>query len=164
MKIFKTLFFTTLFWMLVVLGLWIASFFYPNHAAQFLNAVLPAATKESFVSEYHKGDIVEDQVTPTQTTQDQNSDLVTTGSSVNTGTGNLSADEESPSLQAEVVSLQNRVAILENNLSQVIAFLQSVTVVNPEASNQQTATQAEQAQASSETPTGVVNTFWTVRH
>ena len=164
MKIFKTLFFTTLFWMLVVLGLWIASFFYPNHAAQFLNAVLPAATKESFVSEYHKGDIVEDQVNTVQTTQDQNSNLVTTGSSVNTGTGNLSADEESPSLQAEVVSLQNRVAILENNLSQVIAFLQSVTVVNPEASNQQTATQAEQAQASSETPTGVVNTFWTVRH
>ena len=159
MKIFKTLFFTTLFWMLVVLGLWIASFFYPNHAAQFLNAVLPAATKESFVSEYHKGDIVEDQVNTVQTTQDQNSDLVTTGNSINTGTGNLSADEESPSLQAEVVSLQNRVAILENNLSQVIAFLQSVTVVNPEASNQQTATQAEQAQASSETPTGVVNTF-----
>ena len=159
MKIFKTLFFTTLFWMLVVLGLWIASFFYPNHAAQFLNAVLPSATKESFVSEYHKGDIVEDQVNTVQTTQDQNSDLVTTGNSINTGTGNLSADEESPSLQAEVVSLQNRVAILENNLSQVIAFLQSVTVVNPEASNQQTATQAEQAQASSETPTGVVNTF-----
>lgn len=164
MRIFKTLFFTTLFWTLVVLGLWIASFFYPNHAAQFLNAVLPSATKESFVSEYHKGDIVEDQVNTVQTTQDQNSDLVTTGNSINTGTGNLSADEESPSLQAEVVSLQNRVAILENNLSQVIAFLQSVTVVNPEASNQQTATQAEQAQASSETPTGVVNTFWTVRH
>ena len=159
MRIFKTLFFTTLFWTLVVLGLWIASFFYPNHAAQFLNAVLPSATKESFVSEYHKGDIVEDQVNTVQTTQDQNSDLVTTGNSINTGTGNLSADEESPSLQAEVVSLQNRVAILENNLSQVIAFLQSVTVVNPEASNQQTATQAEQAQASSETPTGIVNTF-----
>ena len=150
--------------MLVVLGLWIASFFYPNHAAQFLNAVLPAATKESFVSEYHKGDIVEEQVTPTQTTQDQNSDLITTGSSVNTGMGNLSADEESPSLQAEVASLQNRVIILENNLSQVIAFLQSVTVVNPEVTNQQTATQSEQAQTSSETPTGVVNTFWTVRH
>ena len=164
MKIFKTLFFTTLFWILVVLGLWIASFFYPNHAAQFLNAVLPAATKESFVSEYHKGDIVEDQVNTVQTTQDQNSDLVTTGSSVNTGAGNLSADEESPSLQAEVVSLQNRVAILENNLSQVIAFLQSVTVVNPETTTQQTATQAEQAQTSSETPTGVVNAFWTVRH
>ena len=164
MKIFKTLFFTTLFWMLVVLGLWIASFFYPNHAAQFLNAVLPAATKESFVSEYHKGDFVEDQVNTTQTTQDQNSDLVTTGSSVNTGAGNLSADEESPSLQAEVASLQNRVVILENNLSQVIAFLQSVTVVNPEVTNQQTATQSEQAQTSSETPTGVVNTFWTVRH
>ena len=159
MKIFKTLFFTTLFWMLVVLGLWIASFFYPNHAAQFLNAVLPAATKESFVSEYHKGDIVEDQVNTVQTTQDQNSDLVTTGSSVNTGTGNLSADEESPSLQAEVASLQNRVAILENNLSQVISFLQSVTVVNPEATTQQTTTQSEQAQTSSETPTGVVNTF-----
>ena len=159
MKTFKTLFFTTLFWMLVVLGLWIASFFYPNHAAQFLNAVLPAATKESFVSEYHKGDIVEDQVNTVKTTQDQNSDLVTTGSSVNTGMGNLSADEESPSLQAEVASLQNRVVILENNLSQVIAFLQSVTVVNPEASNQQTTTQTEQAQTSSETPTGVVNTF-----
>ena len=164
MKIFKTLFFTTLFWMLVVLGLWIASFFYPNHVAQFLNAVLPAATKESFVSEYHKGDIVEDQVTPTQTTQDQNSDLVTTGSSINTGTGNLSADEESPSLQAEVASLQNRVVILENNLSQVIAFLQSVTVVNPETTNHPTTTQSEQAQTSSENPTGVVNTFWTVRH
>lgn len=164
MKIFKTLFFTTLFWILVVLGLWIASFFYPNHAAQFLNAVLPAATKESFVSGYHKGDIVEDQVNTVQTTQDQNSDLVTTGSSVNTGAGNLSADEESPSLQAEVVSLQNRVAILENNLSQVIAFLQSVTVVNPETTTQPTNVQPEQAQASSETPTGVVNTFWTVRH
>ena len=150
--------------MLVVLGLWIASFFYPNHAAQFLNAVLPAATKESFVSEYNKGDIVEEQVTPTQTTQDQNSDFVTTGSSVNTGTGNLSADEESPSLQAEVASLQNRVVILENNLSQVIAFLQSVTVVNPETTTQPTTTQAEQTQTSSETPTGVVNTFWTVRH
>ena len=164
MKIFKTLFFTTLFWMLVVLGLWIASFFYPDHAAQFLNAVLPAATKESFVGEYHKGDIVEGQATPTQTTQDQNSDLITTGSSVNTGMGNLSTDEESPSLQAEVASLQNRVVILENNLSQVIAFLQSVTVVNPEATNQPTTTQSEQAQTSSETPTGVVNTFWTVHH
>ena len=159
MKIFKTLFFTTLFWMLVVLGLWIASFFYPNHAAQFLNSVLPAATKESFVSEYHKGDIVEEQVTSTQTTQDHNSDLVTTGSSVNTGAENLSADEESPSLQAEVVSLQNRVAILENNLSQVIAFLQSVTVVNPETTTQPTTTQPEQAQTPNETPTGVVNTF-----
>lgn len=164
MKIFKTLFFTTLFWMLVVLGLWIASFFYPNHAAQFLNAVLPAATKESFVSEYHKGNLVEDQVNTVQTTQDQNSDLITTGSSVNTGMGNLSANEESPSLQAEVASLQNRVVILENNLSQVIAFLQSVTVVNPEVTNQPATTQAEPAQASSETPTGVVNTFWTVRH
>ena len=164
MKIFKTLFFTTLFWMLVVLGLWIASFFYPNHAAQFLNAVLPAATKESFVSEYHKGNLVEDQVNTIQTTQDQNSDLVTTGSSVNTGAENLSADEESPSLQAEVVSLQNRVAILENNLSQVIAFLQSVTVVNPEVTNQPATTQPEQAQTPNETPTGVVNTFWTVRH
>jgi len=159
MKIFKTLFFTTLFWMLVVLGLWIASFFYPNHAAQFLNAVLPAATKESFVSKYHKGDIVEEQVTPTQTTQDQNSDLITTGSSVNTGMGNLSTDEESPSLQAEVASLQNRVAILENNLSQVIAFLQSVTVVNPETTTQPTTTQPEQTQTPNETPTGVVNTF-----
>ena len=164
MKIFKTLFFTTLFWMLVVLGLWIASFFYPNHAAQFLNAVLPAATKESFVSEYHKGDIVEDQANTAQTTQDQNSDLVTTGSSINTGTENLSADEESPSLQAEVASLQNRVVILENNLSQVIAFLQSVTVVNPEVTNQPTTTQSEQAQTSSGNPTGVVNTFWNVRH
>ena len=159
MRIFKTLFFTTLFWTLVVLGLWIASFFYPNHAAQFLNAVLPSATKESFVSEYHKGDIVEDQVNTVQTTQDQNSDLVTTGNSINTGTGNLSADEESPSLQAEVASLQNRVVILENNLSQVIAFLQSVTVVNPETTTQPTTTQAEQTQTSSETPTGVVNTF-----
>ena len=159
MRIFKTLFFTTLFWTLVVLGLWIASFFYPNHAAQFLNAVLPSATKESFVSEYHKGDIVEDQVNTVQTTQDQNSDLVTTGNSINTGTGNLSADEESPSLLAEVVSLQNRVAILENNLSQVIAFLQSVTVVNPEVTNQPTNVQPEQAQTPNETPTGVVNTF-----
>ena len=164
MKIFKTLFFTTLFWMLVVLALWIASFFYPNHAAQFLNAVLPAATKESFVSEYHKGNLVEDQVNTIQTAQDQNSDLVTTGSIVNTGTGNLSADEESPSLQAEVASLQNRVVILENNLSQVIAFLQSVTVVNPETTTQPTTTQAEQTQTPNETPTGVVNTFWTVRH
>ena len=164
MRIFKTLFFTTLFWTLVVLGLWIASFFYPNHAAQFLNAVLPSATKESFVSEYHKGDIVEDQVNTVQTTQDQNSDLVTTGNSINTGTGNLSADEESPSLQAEVASLQNRVVILENNLSQVIAFLQSVTVVNPEATTQPTNVQAEQTQTPNETPTGVVNTFWTVRH
>ena len=159
MKIFKTLFFTTLFWMLVVLGLWIASFFYPNHAAQFLNAVLPAATKESFVSEYHKRNLVEDQVNTVQTTQDQNSNLVTTGSSVNTGTGNLSADEESPSLQAEVTSLQNRVVILENNLSQVIAFLQSVTVVNPEVTNQPATSQPEQAQTPNETPTGVVNTF-----
>lgn len=159
MRIFKTLFFTTLFWTLVVLGLWIASFFYPNHAAQFLNAVLPSATKESFVSEYHKGDIVEDQVNTVQTTQDQNSDLVTTGNSINTGTGNLSADEESPSLQAEVASLQNRVVILENNLSQVIAFLQSVTVVNPEATTQPTNVQAEQTQTPNETPTGVVNTF-----
>ena len=150
--------------MLVVLGLWIASFFYRKHAGQLLSTILPTKAQESFVSEYHKGDIVEDQVNTAQTTQDQNSDLVTTGSSVNTGTGNLSADEESPSLQAEVASLQNRVVILENNLSQVIAFLQSVTVVNPEASNQQTTTQAEQAQTSSETPTGVVNTFWTVRH
>ena len=164
MRIFKTLFFTTLFWTLVVLGLWIASFFYPNHAAQFLNAVLPAATKESFVSEYHKGNLVEDQVNTIQTTQDQNSDLVTTGSIVNTGTGNLSTDEESPSLQAEVASLQNRVVILENNLSQVIAFLQSVTVVNPEATTQPTNVQAEQTQNPNETPTGVVNTFWTVRH
>ena len=164
MRIFKTLFFTTLFWTLVVLGLWIASFFYPNHAAQFLNAVLPSATKESFVSEYHKGDIVEGQATPTQTTQDQNSDLITTGSSVNTGMGNLSTDEESPSLQAEVASLQNRVVILENNLSQVIAFLQSVTVVNPETTTQPTTTQSEQTQTPNETPTGVVNTFWTVRH
>ena len=159
MKIFKTLFFTTLFWMLVVLGLWIASFFYPNHAAQFLNAVLPAATKESFVSKYHKGNLVEDQVNTIQTTQDQNSDLVTTGSSVNTGAGNLFADEESPSLQAEVASLQNRVVILENNLSQVIAFLQSVTVVNPEVTTQPTNVQAEQTQNPNETPTGVVNTF-----
>ena len=159
MKIFKTLFFTTLFWMLVVLGLWIASFFYPNHAAQFLNAVLPAATKESFVSEYHKGNLVEDQVNTIQTTQDQNSDLVTTGSSVNIGTVNLSADEESPSLQAEVASLQNRIVILENNLSQVIAFLQSVTVVNPEVTTQPTNVQAEQTQNPNETPTGVVNTF-----
>lgn len=164
MKIFKTLFFTTLFWMLVVLALWIASFFYPNHAAQFLNAVLPAATKESFVSEYHKGNLVEDQVNTVKTTQDQNSDLVTTGSIVNTGTGNLSADEESPSLQAEVASLQNRVVILENNLSQVITFLQSVTVVNPETTTQPTTTQSEQTQTPNETPTGVVNTFWTVRH
>ena len=78
--------------------------------------------------------------------------------------GNLSTDEESPSLQAEVASLQNRVVILENNLSQVIAFLQSVTVVNPEATNQPTTTQSEQAQTSSENPTGVVNTFWNVRH
>ena len=131
MKIFKTLFF----------------------------AVLPAATKESFVSEYHKGDIVEDQVNTVQTTQDQNSGLVTTGSIVNTGMGNLSADEESPSLQAEVASLQNRVVILENNLSQVIAFLQSVTVVNPETTTQPTTTQAEQTQTPNETPTGVVNTF-----
>ena len=159
MKIFKTLFFTTLFWMLVVLGLWIASFFYPKHAAQFLNAVLPTKAQESLATEYHNKNYVEDQVNTTQTTQDQNSDLITTGSSVNTGTGNLSADEESPSLQAEVASLQNRVAILENNLSQVIAFLQSVTVVNPETTTQQTTTQSEQAQTSSETPTGVVNTF-----
>ena len=150
--------------MLVVLGLWIASFFYPNHAAQFLNAVLPAATKESFISEYHKGNLVEDQVNTVQTAQDHNSDLVTTGSSVNTGAENLSADDKSPSLQAEVVSLQNRVAILENNLSQVIAFLQSVTVVNPEVTNQPTNVQPEQAQTPNETPTGVVNTFWTVRH
>lgn len=125
---------------------------------------MPSATKESFVSEYHKGDIVEGQATPTQTTQDQNSDLITTGSSVNTGMGNLSTDEESPSLQAEVASLQNRVVILENNLSQVIAFLQSVTVVNPETTTQPTTTQSEQTQTPNETPTGVVNTFWTVRH
>ena len=159
MKIFKTLFFTTLFWMLVVLGLWIASFFYPNHAAQFLNAVLPAATKESFVSEYHKGDIVEDQVNTAQTTQDQNSDLVTTGSEASTGVSNPSAEIGYPSLEAEVASLQNRVAILENNLSQVIAFLQSVTVVNPETTTQPTNVQAEQTQTPNETPIGVVNTF-----
>ena len=125
---------------------------------------MPAATKESFVSEYHKGNLVEDQVNTIQTTQDQNSDLVTTGSIVNTGTGNLSADEESPSLQAEVASLQNRVVILENNLSQVIAFLQSVTVVNPETTTQPTTTQSELTQTPNETPTGVVNTFWNVRH
>ena len=164
MKTFKTFFFTTLFWMLVVLGLWISSFFYPKHAGQLLSTILPTEAQESLATEYHNKNYVEEQVTPPQTTQDQNSDLVTTGSSVNTGTGNLSADEESPSLQAEVASLQNRVVILENNLSQVIAFLQSVTVVNPEATNQPTTTQSEQAQTSSENPTGVVNTFWNVRH
>ena len=164
MKIFKTLFFTTLFWMLVVLGLWIASFFYPKHAGQLLSTILPTKAQESVATEYHNKNYVEDQVNTAQTTQDQNSDLVTTGSSVNTGTGNLSADEESPSLQAEVASLQNRVVILENNLSQVIAFLQSVTVVNPEATTQPTNVQAEQTQTPNETPTGVVNTFWTVRH
>lgn len=150
--------------MLVVLGLWIASFFYPNHAAQFLNSVLPAATKESLATEYHNKNYVEEQVTPTQTTQDQNSDLVTTGSEASTGASNPSAEIGYPSLEAEVSSLQNRVVILENNLSQVIAFLQSVTVVNPETTTQPTTTQPEQAQTSSETPTGVVNTFWTVRH
>lgn len=164
MKTFKTFFFTTLFWMLVVLGLWIASFFYPKHAGQLLSTILPTKAQESVATEYHNKNYVEDQVNTAQTTQDQNSDLVTTGSSVNTGTGDLSADEESPSLQAEVASLQNRVVILENNLSQVIAFLQSITVVNPEVTNQPTNVQAEQAQTSSETPTGIVNTFWTVRH
>ena len=164
MKTFKTFFFTTLFWMLVVLGLWITSFFYPKHAGQLLSTILPTKAQESLATEYHNKNYVEEQVTPTQTTQDQNSNLVTTGSSVNTGTGDLSADEESPSLQAEVVSLQNRVVILENNLSQVIAFLQSVTVVNPEATTQPTNVQAEQTQTPNETPTGVVNTFWTVRH
>ena len=159
MKTFKTFFFTTLFWMLVVLGLWIASFFYPKHAGQLLSTILPTKAQESVATEYHNKNYVEEQVTPTQTTQDHNSDLVTTGSIVNTGTGNLSADEESPSLQAEVASLQNRVVILENNLSQVIAFLQSVTVVNPETTTQPTTTQAEQAQTPNETPTGVVNTF-----
>lgn len=150
--------------MLVVLGLWIASFFYPKHAGQLLSTILPTKAQESVATEYHNKNYVEDQVNTAQTTQDQNSDLVTTGSSVNTGTGDLSADEESPSLQAEVASLQNRVVILENNLSQVIAFLQSITVVNPEVTNQPTNVQAEQAQTSSETPTGIVNTFWTVRH
>ena len=164
MKTFKTFFFTTLFWMLVVLGLWISSFFYPKHAGQLLSTILPTEAQESLATEYHNKNYVEEQVTPPQTTQDQNSDLVTTGSSVNTGTGNLSADDESPSLQAEVASLQNRVVILENNLSQVIAFLQSVTVVNPEVTNQPTNVQPEQAQTPNETPTGVVNTFWTVRH
>ena len=164
MKTFKTFFFTTLFWMLVVLGLWIASFFYRKHAGQLLSTILPTKAQESLATEYHNKNYVEEQVTPTQTTQDQNSDLITTGSSVNTGMGNLSADEESPSLQAEVASLQNRVVILENNLSQVIAFLQSVTVVNPETTTQPTNVQPEQTQTSSETPTGVVNTFWTVRH
>lgn len=159
MKTFKTFFFTTLFWMLVVLGLWITSFFYPKHAGQLLSTILPTKAQESLATEYHNKNYVEEQVTPTQTTQDQNSNLVTTGSSVNTGTGDLSADEESPSLQAEVVSLQNRVVILENNLSQVIAFLQSVTVVNPEATTQPTNVQAEQTQTPNETPTGVVNTF-----
>ena len=159
MKTFKTFFFTTLFWMLVVLGLWITSFFYPKHAGQLLSTILPTEAQESLATEYHNKNYVEEQVTPTQTAQDQNSDLVTTGSSVNTGTGDLSADEESPSLQAEVVSLQNRVVILENNLSQVIAFLQSVTVVNPEATTQPTNVQAEQTQTPNETPTGVVNTF-----
>ena len=159
MKTFKTFFFTTLFWMLVVLGLWIASFFYPKHAGQLLSTILPTGAQENLAAEYHNKNYVEEQITPTQTTQDQNSDLITTGSSVNTGMGNLSADEESPSLQAEVASLQNRVVILENNLSQVIAFLQSVTVVNPEVTNQPATTQPEQAQTPNETPTGVVNTF-----
>ena len=150
--------------MLVVLGLWIASFFYPKHAGQLLSTILPTEAQESLATEYHNKNYVEEPVTPTQTAQDQNSDLVTTGSSVNTGAGNLSVDEESPSLQAEVASLQNRVVILENNLSQVIAFLQSVTVVNPEATTQPTNVQAEQTQTPNETLTGVVNTFWTVRH
>ena len=150
--------------MLVVLGLWIASFFYRKHAGQLLSTILPTKAQESVATEYHNKNYVEEQVTPTQTTQDYNSDLVTTGSSVNTGAENLSADDESLSLQAEVVSLQNRVAILENNLSQVIAFLQSVTVVNPEVTNQPTNVQPEQAQTPNETPSGVVNTFWTVRH
>ena len=42
--------------------------------------------------------------------------------------------------------------------------MQSVTVVNPETTTQPTTTQPEQAQTPNETPTGVVNTFWTVRH
>ena len=164
MKTFKTFFFTTLFWMLVVLGLWIASFFYPKHAGQLLSTILPTKAQESLVTEYHNKNYVEEQVTPTQTTQDQNSNLVTTGSEASTGASNPSAKIGYPSLEAEVASLQNRVAILENNLSQVIAFLQSVTVVNPEVTNQPATTQPEQAQTPNETPTGVVNTFWTVRH
>ena len=164
MKIFKTLFFTTLFWMLVVLGLWIASFFYRKHAGQLLSTILPTKAQESLVTEYHNKNYVEEQVTPPQTTQDQNSDLVTTGSEASTGASNPSAEIGYPSLEAEVASLQNRVAILENNLSQVISFLQSVTVVNPETTTQPTNVQPEQTQTPNETPTGVVNTFWTVRH
>ena len=159
MKTFKTFFFTTLFWMLVVLGLWISSFFYPKHAGQLLSTILPTEAQESLATEYHNKNYVEEQVTPTQTTQDQNSDLVTTGSEASTGASNPSAEIGYPSLEAEVSSLQNRDVILENNLSQVIAFLQSVTVVNPETTTQPTTTQPEQAQTSSETPTGVVNTF-----
>ena len=159
MKIFKTLFFTTLFWMLVVLGLWIASFFYPKHAGQLLNTILPTEAKESAATEYQKKNYEEEQATPTQTTQDQNSDVVTTGSEASTGASNPSAEIGYPSLEAEVASLQNRVAILENNLSQVIAFLQSVTVVNPETTTQPTNVQVEQTQTPNETPTGVVNTF-----
>ena len=159
MKTFKTFFFTTLFWMLVVLGLWIASFFYPKHAGQLLNTILPTKAQESLATEYYNKIYVEEQVTPTQTTQDQNSDVVTTGSEASTGASNPSAEIGYPSLEAEVASLQNRVAILENNLSQVIAFLQSVTVVNPETTTQPTNVQPEQTQTPNETPTGVVNTF-----
>ena len=70
MKVFKTILWTSLFWILVIAGLWVASIFYPQEAKTVIhqnvkNAIIENANIECAIANWEQEPVkIEEEVTP----------------------------------------------------------------------------------------------------
>lgn len=131
MKIFKTILWTTLFWILVIIWLWVAGYFYPNQAISVIpnkikdvvieQAKVVCVTEFSTPEEQGVDVAIEETIPQQEVYVEEPSNEP--AAPVEPSNSLLLPVEEQPS---DVQDLQNRVANLENEYASLVAELQQI--------------------------------------
>jgi len=133
MKIFKTILWTSLFWIIVIVGLWVSSLFFPYEAT----IVIPAKVKSVIIADAkieaidnHEVVKVEETIVPEEkeaqeiiveeepTYEEINAEDNTSFSLLNTN------QQEVTNNEVDVQALQDRVAALEDQYVTLVSELQ----------------------------------------
>ena len=141
MKIFKTILWTTLFWLLVIAGLYWASFFFPQEASIVIptnvkRIIIENASIEQAIENWEEEPVkIEEEITPTEeeiievTNEEEMEDVDDSEEIIPTQAAKssiLPKQKEIEESSDEIEELQNRVYELEAKYDSLVEELQTI--------------------------------------
>ena len=112
MKVFKTILWTSLFWILVIAGLWVASIFYPQEAKTVIhqnvkNAIIENANIECAIANWEQEPVkIEEEVAPVEEITPVEEEEIESQKTKKIKPLNLHFDIDSTKILHEFLSLQ----------------------------------------------------------